>query len=169
MTETLTARVVAPFNGPIEIGLRALAVLSDAFPTAYSLQRLVALDYLVVHSDDIPGGPVGLHPKTPYRSGELLVRRQALQGGLSLYRSRGLIAQHFQSAGVFFAATERSAVFLDALEAKYVAVLRQRTQWVITRFGEQSDSQLEEEVRGHLGDWGAEFSLESVLWAEDAS
>lgn len=158
---------MAPFNGPIEIGLRALAVLSDAFPAAYSLQRLVAMDYLVVHSDDVPGGPTGLHPKTPYRSGELLVRRRALQEGLSLYRSRGLVEQHFQPDGVFFAATERSAVFLDALEASYVAALRNRAEWVIARFGQQSDAQLEEQMRGHLGDWGAEFSMESVLWTED--
>jgi len=160
-------RGVAPFNGPLEAGLRALAILGEAFPAAYPLQRLIALDYLVVHSDDVPGGPTGLHPQTPYRSGELLVRRRALQGGLTLYRSRGLVEQYFRHQGLLFAATERSAPFLDALVSSYAIALRQRAGWVVDRFGEQSDEALDQEVKSHLGDWGAEFSLESVLWAEE--
>jgi len=83
-------RFIAPFNGPIEIGLRAISILNDAYPSGYSLQRLIIFDYLSVHSDDISGGPTGLHPKTPHRSGELLVRRDVLQKGLLLYMGRGL-------------------------------------------------------------------------------
>lgn len=41
---------LAPFNGAVEIGLRALTVLNEAFPGDYSLQRLVVFDYLVVRS-----------------------------------------------------------------------------------------------------------------------
>jgi hypothetical protein len=59
------AHFVSPFNGPVEIGLRALCVLTTAFPTEYALQRLVVFDYFLVHSDDIEGGPEGLHPRTP--------------------------------------------------------------------------------------------------------
>ena len=73
-TETPT-HIVSPFNGPVEIGLRALCVLTTAFPAAYALQRLVVFDYFLVHSDDIEGGPEGLHPRTPHRGGEILVRR----------------------------------------------------------------------------------------------
>ena len=47
--------VVEPFNGPVEIGLRALCVLTTAFPAAYALQQLVVFDYFLVHSDDIEG------------------------------------------------------------------------------------------------------------------
>ena len=66
MTDVENFTHLAPFNGPVEIGLRALALLNEAFPACYSMQRLVVFDYLVVHSDDMPGGPTGLHPKTPY-------------------------------------------------------------------------------------------------------
>lgn len=161
-----TDRFSAPFNGPVEIGLRALAILTRAFPMAYSLQRLVILDYVVVHSDDAPGGPPGLHPKTPRRSGELLVRRGAVQKGLMLYQSRGLVEQKFAPGGLFFAATERSALFVDVLKTGYVTELRQRADWVVDKFGKISDSDLENFARDHLGDWGAEFVLESVLWEE---
>ena len=97
MTTETPTHVVSPFNGPVEIGLRALCVLTTAFPAAYALQRLVVFDYLLVHSDDIEGGPEGLHPRTPHRGGEILVRRGVIQDGLTLYESRGLIERVYTS------------------------------------------------------------------------
>lgn len=167
MTEEGITRIVAPFNSPVEIGLRALSILNEAFPEAYSLQRLVVFDYLVVHSDDLPGGPSGLHPKTPHRSGELLVRRGVLHSGLLLYQSRGLVERRFDHSGVFFAATEHSAGFLDALSVEYALRLRQRARWLVEQYGALSDAQLEVLVRENIGEWGTEFEMESVLWEEE--
>lgn len=167
MTTEEGKRFIAPFNGPVEIGLRALAVLNDAYPDAYSLQRLVVFDYLIVHSDDIPDGPSGLHPQTPRRGGELLVRRGVLQEGLLLYQSRSLVDQRYENSGVSFAATERSAAFLDVLRTEYVVGLRERAAWLVGSFGQIPDADLEKMVRDNLGEWGAEFEMESVLWEEE--
>lgn len=158
----------SPFNGPVEIGLRALSVLTTAFPAAYTLQRLVVFDYFLVHSDDIEGGPNGLHPRTPHRGGEILVRRRALQDGLTLYESRGLVERIFLDGGIFFAATDTSADFLDTLSTDYLKALRQRADWVVDSFGLLDDAELDLIVRERIGIWGAEFSMESVLWTEEA-
>jgi len=163
-----SARMPAPFNGAVEIGLRSLSVLTSAYPSSYSLQRLVVFDYLVVHSDDMPGGPSGLHPQTPHRGGEILVRRGVLQEGLFLYQSRGLVERQYQDEGVFFSATDRSAAFLDALSTAYVVGLRERATWVVDSFGHLAEVELETIVRERIGKWGAEFAWESVLWAEEA-
>jgi len=160
-------RNTVPFNGPTEIGLRALAVLTAAFPSGYSLQRLVIFDYLLVHSDDIPGGPAGLHPKTPHRGGELLVRRDELQQGLALYQSRGLVVARYKEEGVFYSATDSSAAFLDVLNAKYVHKLRDRAAWLFESFDSSSDDELQQIANQHAGEWGAEFTLESVLYEEE--
>ena len=93
VSDGLTA--TSPFNSPLEVGLRALIVLTESHPVAHSLQRLTVLDYLVVHLDDAPDGPPGLHPQTPYRAGELLLRRGVLEQGLLLYQSRGLVERRF--------------------------------------------------------------------------
>jgi hypothetical protein len=161
--------VITPFNGPVEIGLRALAILNDAYPTGYSLQQLVIFDYLVVHSDDIPGGPVGLHPQTPHRGGELLVRRSVLEEGLLLYQSRGLLECRYTDHGVLFAATDRSAAFLDALGSEYLGHLRDRATWLITNFGALSDEEVTKFAGNHIGEWGAEFAMESVLHVQEGS
>lgn len=159
----------SPFNSPIEIGLRALTVLAEAFPAPYSLQRLVIFDYILVHSDDLPSGPKGLHPKTPHRSGELLVRRNVLQQGLLLYQSRGLVERRFEANGLFFCATERSASFLDALSTPYTRLLRERAAWLVANFASQTEQGLQNLVRTHIGEWGAEFEMESVLWADESA
>ena len=169
MTMATPSQLVSPFNGPIEIGLRALCVLTTAFPTAYALQRLVVFDYFLVHSDDIEGGPEGLHPRTPHRGGEILVRRGVLQDGLTLYESRGLIERVYKDGGIFFAATDRSADFLDTLSTEYLKALRERCDWVVDSFGLLADGELDAMVRERIGTWGAEFSMESVLWTEEAS
>lgn len=166
MIESSDTRRVPPFNGPIEIGLRALALLSEAFPAQYSLQRLVVSDYMLVHSDDLPDGPPGLHPKTPHRGGELLVRRAVLEQGLMLYQSRGLLERHFTETGVMFAATERSAGFLDALSSVYASELRERAAWLVSLLDEVTDGELLKIANSHVGKWGAEFAMESVLKAE---
>ncbi len=169
MTIEASTHFFSPFNGPVETGLRALCVLTTAFPDPYPLQRLVVFDYFLVHSDDIEGGPVGLHPRTPHRGGEILVRRGVIQDGLTLYESRGLIERRYKDGGIFFAATDKSADFLDTLSTEYLALLRKRADWVVERFGELNDTALDAMVREHIGTWGAEFSMESVLWTEDAS
>lgn len=168
MTTKTPTPFVSPFNGPVEIGLRALCVLTTAFPAAYALQRLVVFDYFLVHSDDIEGGPEGLHPQTPHRGGEILVRRGVLQEGLTLYQSRGLVERVYKDGGIFFAATDKSADFLDTLSTEYLKKLRERADWVVDSFGLLDDAELDAMVRDQIGRWGAEFSMESVLWNEEA-
>lgn len=165
--EKAAAGRVSPFNGAVEIGLRALSVLAEASPAQYSLERIVVCDYLVVHSDDIPGGPGGLHPRTPHRSGELLVRRKAVQEGLQLFESRGLIVRHYLPAGIAFSAAEGASAFLDVLQTSYVKQLRDRATWLVETFEQASDDEIASMVRKQVGNWGAEFTMESVLWSDE--
>lgn len=169
MTNIDQLSISTPFNSPVEIGLRALAILNESFPVGYSLQRLIIFDYLVVHSDDIPSGPLGLHPQTPHRGGELLVRRSVLEEGLLLYQSRGLLERRYTSQGMFFAATDRSAAFLDALDSGYLEQLRDTAAWLVSEFGALDDDELNDFTGEHIGDWGAEFAMESVLHIQEGS
>jgi hypothetical protein len=161
-----TTPAADPFNSPVEVGLRALAVLTASHPVAHGLQRLTVLDYLVVHSDDVPDGPPGLHPQTPYRAGELLLRRGVLEQGLLLYQSRGLVERRFEPDGVFYAATDVAAAFLDVFTGRYVEGLRERAAWATEHFASVADETLFELVDGWIGEWGAEFTQRSVLREE---
>ncbi len=165
MSDGRETRII-PFNSSVELGFRALVVLNETFPIDYSLRHLVIFDYLMVHSDDIDGGPDGLHPKTPYRSGELLVRREPLQRGLHLFCSRGLVRKHYRERGVFYGANDNSQAFLDSIDSTYFNRLTDRAKWVASNFGNTGLDTLQGLVVSNLGKWGAEFEMTSVLWSE---
>ncbi|KGP77758.1 ABC-three component system middle component 2 [Paenibacillus sp. 1A_MP2] len=152
------------FNSPLEIGLRALIILSVNQPAYLDLQRLVYYDYLVLHTRDIgdPNSPDSIHPATPHRSGEIVVRRKAMQDGLDLMYSRTLLEIVFGGNGVSYIATELSNAFLDLFESEYYKLLRNNAFWVSQFFSEYSDEELKGYIDNKLGSWGGEFMYEAL-------
>ncbi|WP_406699138.1 ABC-three component system middle component 2 [Singulisphaera sp. Ch08] len=153
----------SPFNSAVESGLRAIVLLAASSPRGCDLRRLVVYDYLLVHSDDAPDGPTSLHPRTPHRSGELLVRRKMLQDGLVLMISRELVATDYSDDGITFRATELTNGFLRYLQSDYARDLQDRAGWVVENFGSYSDEDLTIFAMSHLRDWGGEFVNESLV------
>ena len=147
---------VATFNGPLEAGLRALSVLVPAYPEAMDLQRLVAFDYLVVHTGDA-GGPSSLHAALPLRTAELLVRRQLVERGLLLMISRGLVERLSTSGGIAYQAGEMAETFLELLAAPYLEELKERGEWVVSRFAPMDENELRRAMQEIFGRWIEEF------------
>lgn len=133
-----------------------------AYPNRLDLSRLLYFDYLIVHSGDVPNGPESLHPATPHRSGELLVRRGLVEQGLDLLASRGLVERSFESAGITYRASENAAAFLFTLDAPYTGRMREIARWVVDTFTPYSDDDLRAFMQSNLDRWGAEFEWESV-------
>jgi len=154
------------FNTPIESGLRALFVLEAVSPEQCDLQRLVIYDYLLVHSDDVLAGPPALHPATPLRSGELLVRRTLVEHGLRLLLRKGLVTKSYAKAGIYFSATKHAKSFLAYFKSPYAMRCGEISKWIAGRFQPMTDDELREFIHENLGRWGAEFTRESVLWEE---
>lgn len=156
----------SPLNSSFESGLRSMVILSEAYPARFDLQRLVMFDYLVVHSGDIEGSPTSLHPATPHRSGEYIVRREVIERGLMLFLSRGLLERHFDAHGISYTVSDMAPTFLDALNALYTQDLRKRAEWAVATFESASDSDLQRLFSANLGRWGGEFAYEAVLREE---
>lgn len=152
----IDTQIVEPFNSPLETGLRSLAILEAAFPSRHDLQRLVELDYLVVHSADV-GGPESLHVPLPLRAGELLVRRQLIEKGLLLMMSKGLIERHTVAAGIEYSASDTASPYLANLSASYTLRLRERAQWLVGNFEGFSTEELRDLVRRFFARWSSEF------------
>lgn len=146
------------FNSPVELGLRSLCVLVELDPHRHDLQRLVLLDYLLVHSADVDGGPESLHPSVPQRGAEVLVRRAVLEPGLALYVRRGLVTVTMDANGFSYGATDRGGCFLDTLRSRYVEALRSRASWIAASFGELETSEITRYVSTELDRWGGQFA-----------
>jgi hypothetical protein len=160
---TAATPALSPFNSPLECGLRTLVLLAAAQPPACDLQRLIFYDYLLVHSGDVPDGPQSIHPPTPLRSGEALVRRHWIERGLLLMISRELLIRTFSERGIMYQASPLTESFLGYMEQPYTKQLRERARWVIARFGGYSDHELVEFFKTNLDRWGGEFIREELF------
>jgi len=152
----------SPFNSALECGLRSLIILSEAHPDAYDLQRLVFCDYLLVHSGDADGPP-SLHPATPHRSGEALVRRDLVERGLKLMVTKGLVEQVFDVEGIKYSASGQAQSLLGCLKSGYTARMMRTAEWVVAEFGPRSLDDLRRLFDTNLGKWGGEFHFEALL------
>lgn len=148
------------FNTPLECGVRCAILLAAASPSRCDIQRLVQYEYLLVHSADVPGGPPSLHPPTPHRSGELLVRRALVERGVSLMLSRSIICREFAAQGIRYYAGELAVPFLDMLSSKYTRGMLTSAKWVVGRFGPMKDADLSAFMRENWAHWGSEFSMD---------
>lgn len=146
----------SPFNSSLETGTRTLVVLEAVYPKALDLQRLVDFDYLVVHSGDADG-PESLHAPLPLRTGEMLVRRQIIESGLSLMMSRGLLTQITSKEGIRYLATDKTGPFLSALSSIYIEKLKQRAQWLSEEFADMTDDELHKLTRNLFDKWTTQF------------
>lgn len=144
------------FNGPLEAGIRAVSILGAAYPQSYDLQRLVAFDYLLVHTADV-GGPESLHPPTPMHSAELLVRRKLVENALLLMMTRALVQREVTSEGIKYIAGEYAATFLNSLSSTYLHALKDRADWLVGALGSHTDQDFKGVMRRFFDDWVEEF------------
>ncbi|MDV7210092.1 MULTISPECIES: ABC-three component system middle component 2 [Azotobacter] len=144
------------FNSPLEAGIRAVAILGAAYPQSYDLQRLVAFDYLLVHTADV-GGPDNLHPPTPMHSAELLVRRKLVEQALLLMMTRDLVKREVTSDGIKYAAGENATTFLSSVSSLYLLALKDRASWLIEVLGNHSDEEFKCVMRRLFDKWVEEF------------
>jgi len=147
-----------PFNSPLEVGMRVLMILAEAFPAHLDVSRLVLLDHGLVHSADLDG-PESLHPPIPVRIGELGVKRRHIEDGLHVMIRAGLAEMSAAETGIEFWASESSEGFLKLLESDYARSLHQRAEWIVQELGAVDDASLRERMRALSSHWSEEFEV----------
>lgn len=153
------------FNNPVESALRSLVLLVEAYPMTLDLQRLVYLDYLLVHSADADG-PASLHPPTPQRDGEIAVRRGLIEQGMHLLLVRGLVERRATTSGFEYVAGDTAGGVIASLETDYSRELLSRAEWVTDAFAQRDFHSLSTFFADRIGRWGEEFTLTSLGWEE---
>jgi hypothetical protein len=156
MDEIAIPRRHVTFNGPLEAGIRVVSLLGAAYPQAFDLHRLTALDYLLVRTSDL-NGPDSIHPPTPIRSPDAEVRRRIVQQGLMLMKSRDLVERQATATGIQYLAGENAAAFLDSLRTAYLVQLKLRADWLINHFKHQSDDEFDKLIQSFFDNWVVEF------------
>lgn len=156
---SITPPNLSLFNSPQESAIRAGVLLAAVHPEPLDLQRLVYLDYLLVHSADAHGPP-SIHPAIPMRSGEVFVRRQLVEAGVLLLCSKSLAERRAAgSNGIVYLGSEHLGAFLEAFESPYVASLRRVAHWVAETFGTVEFTRLQRTLQQVADAWTFEFDI----------
>jgi len=152
----------SPFNGPLESSLRSLFLLAYLTPRRCTLQEVIYLDYLLVHSGDADG-PDSLHPDVPHRGGEWMVRKELIEEGLFLVVSRELVIKHFSDDGIRYSASDLGCSLLKHFHSEYSKRLVERAQWLTDNSATRTEQELQKIVLTNVGSWGTEFTRESTV------
>ena len=144
------------FNGPLEAGIRAVAVLGAAYPKTFDIERLTAFDYLLVHTSQL-GGPADLHPGAPFRTPATEVRRKVVQNAILLMMTRELIDRELQPDGIRYCAGETATLFLTSLKSPYLVALKDRAKWLVEHLADYNDVAFASMMRRFFDDWVVEF------------
>ncbi|MGW5647982.1 ABC-three component system middle component 2 [Saccharopolyspora sp. NPDC003762] len=147
----------SPLNSPLEVGVRVLMMLTETYPEALDINRLVLLDHSVLHTADL-GGPSSIHPPLPARAGELGVRRKVIEEGLQVMLRAELISLAATDTGIRFQAGDSAYGFVRILTASYAAELRERTKWVVHHFQDLPEDMVRSQMREIFGSWSEEFN-----------
>jgi hypothetical protein len=150
------ASVASPLNGPLEVGIRVLMVLTEAFPSELDLNQLVLLDHFVLHSGDV-GGPESLHPALPIRAGEIAVKRETIEAGIGLLLRLHLVEFAAERDGLRFHAGESALHFVGVLGSSYSRSLRDRVEWVLGNFPDLNEASLRQHTKAVFDSWSEEF------------
>ena len=131
-------------------------ILTACYPDMLGLNRLVAFDHLVVHTEDIDG-PTSMHPKDRSRAAEISGRRGLVNSGLALMQTRGLVSRVVTPNGFRYKAGEEAGSFLDLLSSTYVKALKERAAWLITNIHPMNEEALSQLVQSRMNVWEPEF------------
>jgi len=137
--------VTTPLDGPLEMGLRVLAILDVAYPNDLDIDALSLLDYVTMHSGDF-AGPTSLLPALPLRQSELTLRRQGVKSGLEVLLRSHLVELGADGRGLTYVASDSSSHFVEALHNDFWRSLRARARWAHERFGSLEGERVSDEL-----------------------
>jgi len=152
----MTDRKPLTFNGPLEAGIRAVAVLGSVYPNSFDIQRLTAYDYLLVRTS-VLDGPEDLHPTALIQTPATEVRRKIVQDALHMMMTRDLIERDVGENGISYRAGEAAAMFLESLTTPYIRALKERADWLTDRLSGYDELAFDAMMREFFDRWIVEF------------
>ncbi|MGP9728272.1 ABC-three component system middle component 2 [Glutamicibacter sp. 287] len=165
-----------PLNSPLEIGLRTVILLTEVFPKSLDIDRLVLMDYCLLHSEDFDG-PNSVQPAVSTRSGELGIKRTVLEHGVQLMMRAGMVEVEASTHGITYRASEAASPFLRLVRSPMLDQLCHVARWVGVEFSGLTNDAIRERMRMIASQWSEEWNEgptdgvvgEVLVWADEES
>lgn len=121
-------------NKNIEQGIIVLIILKEFKDEQIDLDRLVYLEYLLLHSKD-SGGPESILPESPFRNIEYSIKKEAISNSLKYLCKKDLICVQYNENGIFYHSNLLTELFLESFKSEMYNELVKTAIWAKSTFG----------------------------------
>ena len=126
------------FNSPFEMGLRALLLLSSAPKQEFTVDRIVALDFITCYSADFGLPYQNLHGENNYKYGEIANRRMLVQEAIKDLVLRGLVDVKIDR-GYNFTISAEGKKYAGKLKSSFAADYKEIAKKAISKNKDNTD------------------------------
>ena len=130
------------FNSTFEMELRVLLLLSAAKKKAFSVERIVSLDFIVCYAGSFQLPYLNPQGDNQYMFSELASRRERIQEAVKSLVVQGLLDVGLDN-GYVFSITEAGSKYIKKLKSEYAVQYQTIAADAIKRFKDYSDLQLD--------------------------
>lgn len=130
------------FNSTFEMELRVLLLMSAAKKKAYSIERIVSLDFIVCYAGYFQLPYLNPQGDNQYMFSELASRRERLQEAVKGLVVQGLLNVEMDN-GYAFSITDAGSKYIRKLKSEYALQYKVIAADAIKRFKDYSDLQLD--------------------------
>ena len=130
------------FNSTFEMELRVLLLMSAAKKKAYSIERIVSLDFIVCYAGYFQLPYLNPQGDNQYMFSELASRRERLQEAVKGLVVQGLLNVEMDN-GYAFSITDAGSKYIRKLKSEYALQYKAIAVDAIKRFKDYSDLQLD--------------------------
>ena len=130
------------FNSTLEMELRILLLVSAAKKKAFSIDRIVSLDFIVCYAGYFQLPYLNPQGDNQYMFSELASRRERIQEAVKSLVVQGLLDVGLEN-GYVFSITDIGSKYIKKLQSEYAVQYKTIATDAIKRFKDYSDLQLE--------------------------
>ena len=136
------------FNSTFEMELRILLLLSESNGSQYTVDRIVALDFITCYSADFSLPYGNLHGENSYKFGEISNRRILTQEAVKQLVTKGFMAVTVDK-GYYFSISESGKNYAQKLKSAYAKDYKTIAKAVIKKYRKDSDEGILAEIQSH--------------------
>lgn len=136
------------FNSTFEMELRILLLLSESKGSQYTVDRIVALDFITCYSADFSLPYGNLHGVNNYKFGEMSNRRVLTQEAVKQLVTKGFITVAVDK-GYYFSISDQGQEYAKKLKSAYAKDYKTIAKAVIKKCRKDSDEDILAEIQYH--------------------
>lgn len=136
------------FNSTFEMELRILLLLLESKDGNYTVDRIVALDFIICYSADFSLPYGNLHGENNYKFGEMSNRRMLTQEAVKQLVTKGFIEVAIDK-GYYFSISKQGRECAKKLKSAYAKDYKTIAKAVIKKYRKDSDEGILAEIQSH--------------------